>query len=199
MHKHFYFKLVKEDRSKRMLQSRAMHVMAAFFMLFYGLQYISILPINWTQIIALLPASIAVIAVVIFKRKILEDANTNRVFRILELGFLTMGCLHFLQHDNIISTVLYVVVTLFIGLILWMENRIFHDQFIDFVEKEVMVELPLYNKKIAWKNITQVTLKNHYLSLELPNNKLLQYRVKDTMTAEERIEFTRFCEERCGR
>jgi hypothetical protein len=110
-----------------------------------------------------------------------------------------MGCLHFLQHDNIISTVLYVVVTLFIGLILWMENRIFHDQFIDFVEKEVMVELPLCNKKIAWKNITQVTLKNHYLSLELPNNKLLQYRVKDTMTAEERIEFTRFCEERCGR
>jgi hypothetical protein len=193
MHKHFYFKLHKEDNPRRYLQSRAMHVMAALFLLFYGMQYIIAVETNWIQLLAILPPSILIIVLVIFKRSLFTDPNNNRIFRILEIGFLMMGCMHFLQKDHNLAALLYGFVASFILLIMWMENRIFHDQYIDFKEEKITIELPLYTKSISWDAVKQVMIKNHYLSVEYKDLSMSQYNIIDSLTVEEKEAFFEFC------
>ena len=197
MSRHFYVEIEKEDIAKRYMQSRAMHVMAAIFMFVYGIQYLMQPKVDWWQLIAIVPPSLLLIVLVLFKRRLFNEASNNRIFRILEMGFLLMGCMHFLQKDQWVASLVYFLVSAILLLVLWMENRIFQAQYIDLKEDSISLELPLRTITLAWNQIEKVTLKNHYLTFHLKNGKYREYKVKDNFTEEERIGFDMMCAEKC--
>jgi hypothetical protein len=196
MSRHFYVEIEKEDIAKRYMQSRAMHAMAAIFMFVYGLQYLLQPEVDWWQLVAIVPPSLLLIALILFKRRLFDDANNNRIFRILEMGFLLMGSMHFLQKNQLLASVVYLLVCAFLGLVFWMESRLFQAQYIDMKEDNLVIELPLRNLQLSWTEVQKVTLKNHYLTFHLRNGKYREFRVKDHFTEEERIGFESLCREK---
>lgn len=196
MSRHFYVEIEKEDTAKRQMQSRAMHAMAAIFMFVYGIQYLLRPEVDWWQLVAIVPPSLLLIVLILFKRSLFHDVNNNRIFRILEIGFLLMGSMHFLQKDQWVASLVYFLVSAILLLVLWMENRIFQPQYIDFKEEKISLELPLRTTTLGWNQIEKVTLKNHYLTFHLKNGKYREYKVKDNFTEEERAGFEEFCGEK---
>ena len=196
MSRRFYFQLRREDKAKKQLQSRSIHVMAAILMLVYGLQYLLMPEISWLQILAVVPPSFLLILLVLFKRSIFSDINNNRIFRILEMGFLLMGSMHFLQKDQLAAALIYFFVCAFLFVVMWMENRIFQPQYIDFEEDQIRIELPLTTKRLSWREVQKVTMKNHYLTLHADENHYRQYKVIDALTPQEWEEFQLFCQEK---
>lgn len=199
MLKHFYFKIIKEDIAKRYMQSRAMHVMAAIFLFFYGMYYLLQGDESWMMILAIVPPSLLIIILVIFKRRLFEDANNNKVFRILECGFLVMATLFYWDEHKIIISIIYGLVSAVTLILFWMENRLFHDQYIGILDNMIEVELPFFTKKYTWKEVEQVTIKNHYLSLQLKGNKFLQLRIEDDLDEEQRTHFFEYCQQRIAK
>jgi hypothetical protein len=173
--------------------------MAAILMFVYGIQYIMMPEVNWWQIVAIVPPSLLLIVLIIFKRRLFDEVANNRIFRILEMGFLLMGSMHFLQKDQWLASLVYFSVSAILLLVLWMENRIFQPQYIDLTEDKISLELPLRTITLAWNQIEKVTLKNHYLTFHLKNGKYREYKVKDHFTEEERLGFDKMCSEKCCR
>jgi len=192
----FSFKIVHEDMPRRRLQARSLHVMVSFFMLFYGLQYLMEPELNWIQLIALLPPSLLIVILVIFKRRLFDDPGNNRIFRILEMGFLLMGSMHFLQRGSDWTALLYLGLCTMVFFLLKMESRIFQAQYIDFSEDEALLELPLRDRKLSWTQIASVTLKNHYLTFHLKEKGNRQFRVDDQAIPFSIADFLAFCEKK---
>ncbi len=190
----FSLRLLPEDVSRRRMQARAMHVMVSLFMLFYGLQYLLEPEINWLQLIALLPPSLLIVILVLFKRSLFDDPGNNRIFRILEMGFLLMGSMHFLQRGNDWTALLYFALCLMVFFLLRMESRFFQPLYVDFYEDFIVLELPLRDKRIAWKELQAVTLKNHFLTLHTHQNSFRQYRVDDRSVHFSASDLLSFCD-----
>lgn len=192
----YSFRIVHEDMPRRRLQARSLHVMVSFFMLFYGLQYLMEPDINWLQLIALVPPSLLIMVLVMFKRRLFDDPGNNRIFRILEMGFLLMGSMHFLQRGADWTALLYVVLCAMVFLLLRMETRIFQHQYIDFFESGALLELPLRDRKLTWHEVSSVTLKNHYLTFHRKEKGNVQFRVHDQDLPFSIADFMAFCEQK---
>jgi hypothetical protein len=152
--------------------------MAGLFLVFYGLQYLPTYSVNWMYLVGILPVSILVILLSIFKKSLFLDLNNNRIFRILETGFLMMACMHFLQTNQHIAAVLYGLVSLLILYLLSFESRMLQEQYIIFNKDKIQIELPIFTKKIKWSELKNVVQKNDYLTFEFKNDTFAQYRVK---------------------
>lgn len=190
----YSFRILREDLSKRRLQGRAMHVMLSLFMLFYGLQFVLKGDINWWQLLAVVPPAILIPLLVIFRRRLFDEPENNRLFRILEAGFLLMGSMHFLQRDLVGVSVLYFLVCVFAVLLLWLESRLFGRQVVRIAAEGIQADGPLRIVNIPWASVERVTLKNHYLTLHLKQGPAKQWRVDDRFLAGNEDAFLQFCE-----
>lgn len=190
------FRILREDLPKRRLQARAMHVMLSLFMLVYGLQFVLKGDIQWWQLLAVVPPAILIPVLVIFRRRLFDEPENNRLFRILEIGFLLMGSMHFLQRDLLGVSVLYFLVCLFAVLLLWLESRLFGRQLVRVSMNGIQADGPLRRVNTPWAKIDRVTLKNHHLTLHLKQGRAIQWRVDDRILGKNEETFLQFCE-RC--
>jgi hypothetical protein len=191
----YWFRIVRNDLRLRHMQSRALHVMAALFMLLYALQYFNE-EASWLYLMMLFPPPITIIALVIFKRRIFEELANLRMFRILEIGFLIMGCMHFLQKNNDVLALLFLLVASFIGLIFYMETRLFSAQYIVFYKSHIEVPTLWRTKHIAWHTINKVVLRRPYLTILFPKERYMQWPIADANNeASFDNQFASFCEE----
>lgn len=191
----YWFRIVRNDLRLRHMQSRALHVMAALFMLLYALQYFNE-EASWLYLMMLFPPPITIIALVIFKRRIFEELANLRMFRILEIGFLIMGCMHFLQKNNDVLALLFLLVASFIGLIFYMETRLFSAQYIVFYKSHIEVPTLWRTKHIAWHTINKVVLRRPYLTILFPKERYMQWPIADANNETSfDNQFASFCEE----
>lgn len=195
MPEHFYFRLVHHDIKKRIIQCRALHIMAGIMMVIYSLQFLPHIQEQWMQVLAILPPAILIIVLAIFKKKMITDAGNNRVFRILEAGILLMGSMAYLKTNQFFPAVLFGLVAFFLLYVLYIESRLFSKQFIDVTKAGVTVALPTHNKNTEWTEIKNIVVKNDYFTLETTNNKIRQYPVFDSLSSEESLQFLQFCEQ----
>lgn len=172
----YWFRIVRDDLRLRYLQSRAIHVMAALFMLLYALQYLKETA-SWLYPIMLFPPPITIIALVIFKRRIFEDLANLRMFRILELGFLVMGSMHFLQRNQTSIAYLFLAIALLVGLIFYMETRLFSPQFVVFHTSHIEIPTVWRTRRIPWGSIENVVLRRPHLTVLFPNSRYLQWQI----------------------
>lgn len=198
MPSHFYFQIVHEDLPKRRMQSRALHAMAALLILVYGIQYLLKPQVDWWQLLAIIPPAFLLLWLIVFKRKMFDEPATNRIFRILEMGFLAMGSMHFMQKNVWIPAIFYLFFCVILILILKLESRIFSPQYLDFEDKRIVIDFPLKTSCITWDKLERITLKNHYLTFHLKNGKYREFRIKDQFLPEERSTFDHMCKHRIG-
>lgn len=194
MPEHFYFRLVHRDIEKRMIQCRALHIMAAIMMVIYSLQFLPQIRDNWIQVLAIFPPAILIIVFAVFKKKIITDSGNNRIFRILEAGILLMGSMAYLKTSQFFPAILFAFVAFFLVYVLYIESRLFTKQFIDVTKAGVSVALPTHNKKTGWSDIRNIVVKNDYFTLETQTNQIRQYPVFNSLTDEESVQFLHFCD-----
>lgn len=191
----YWFRIVRNDLRLRYMQSRALHVMAALFMLLYALQYRNG-EASWLYLMMLFPPPITIIALVLFKRRLFEELANLRMFRILELGFLVMGSMHFLQKNNEMLALLFLLVASLIGLIFYMETRLFSAQYIVFHKSHIEVPTLWRTRHIAWHTINKVVIRRPYLTILFPNERYMQWAIADAENEPSFDEqFVTFCEE----
>ena len=193
----FQFQIVREDLRLRYMQSRAIHVMAALFMLLYALQYLQATP-SWLYPAMLFPPPILIILLVIFKRTLFEDLSQLRMFRILEIGILCMGALHFLQNNNEVVSGLFTAIAAIVGIIFYMETRLFIPQFVFFNQDGIWVPGLWRTKKITWPEVEQVALKSPHLTLLMPSGRYWQWRIESPLHPDFQSDFLLFCEKQKG-
>ncbi|MBL7766525.1 MAG: hypothetical protein JNJ58_10550 [Chitinophagaceae bacterium] len=196
MPRQFYFLRIIEDLPKRIRQCKAMHLMASLLLLIYGLQYLLLEELSWIYVLALIPPPLLIIFMTIFKKNFVADPANNRIFRILEAGFLLMGSMHFLQNNQVVPALLFGFASLLTAGLLWMESRIFGEQFIDFSEEGVSIQLALQDKKIPWSQIHNILIRNHYLSIVFSDGQAQQYLIRNHYNDDELILFFSFCREK---
>lgn len=178
MHNHTRYLLVDTQRRKRLIQSKAMHMMAGFFIVFYGTQHISAAQEfsfhSWT--IALMGLSLIILPLA--KKKFFEDMNIIRSFRILEAGFLGMGSMFYLQQNKNGIAILFMFLAIVILALLWFELRLFSDRYIHIDHEGAHIEHPLRTKLIPQSDIEQIVLNHNILAISTHNGKIYQYDVQ---------------------
>jgi hypothetical protein len=195
MPKKFFFTLSNEQQSKYIRQGRAMHIMAALLLFCYVLSYAGQFQENWMIVLGVILPALTIFFVALFKADLLMDANNNRIFRILESGFLMMGCMHFLQLDQLLPALLFGLVSAIMLFLLWMESRILQTQHILFNESVIELELPLATKKYTWNELQAVMIKNDYLTLSFKDSTIRQLRIKDDYPPQVEGDFLFFCKD----
>ncbi|MBU3675966.1 MAG: hypothetical protein FGM54_02125 [Chitinophagaceae bacterium] len=189
----FQFEIVRDDLRLRYMQSRAIHAMAALFMLLYAMQYLINSP-SWLYKLMLFPPPIILLLLIIFKRNMFEDLGNLRMFRILEIGILCMGALHFLQKNNEPISALYTLVAGIVGLIFYMETRLFMPQFILFNQAGILIPGIWRTHKIAWNEIEGVVLKSPHLTILKPSGRFWQWRIEPRFQPDFQADFMAFCQ-----
>jgi hypothetical protein len=193
MLRHFYFRLVPPQLGKRYAQCRSIHIMAGILMFVYTLFFIEKFSQNWMQLLAMAPPALVIIALAIFKKEIIVDAQNNRIFRILEAGILLMGAIGFLQKDHIGPTILFGLFAVFLLIILYIENRLFTSQYIDVTENGISIALPTHDKKMEWALLKNIIVKGDYFTVEDADGAIRQYPIVNSLNEEEFIQFNYFC------
>jgi low affinity Fe/Cu permease len=82
MHKQFHIKLQHDKLPRYLKQSRAMHIMACILLIIYALPYLADFSDNWMMLLGISLPAITILAVTLFRNKLVRDINNNRVFRI---------------------------------------------------------------------------------------------------------------------
>ena len=196
MHKQFHIKLQHDTLPRYLTQSRAMHIMACILLIIYALPYLADFSDNWMMLLGVSLPAITILAVTLFKKSLVRDINNNRVFRILEGGFLMMGSMHYLQADKYLPAIVFGMSALFILFLLWMEGRILQDQYIVFDQSQIEVELPLATRKYAWSEIQAVMIRNEFLTLSYKDSTIQQLKIQPEFVENEEGDFLFFCQDR---
>lgn len=184
-----------ESRAKSLKQCRAMHIMASIMLIIYALPYALTFQDDWIYLLAILLPSLVILFIAIGRRALIEDANNNRIFRILEAGFLMMGSMHYLQTDQNMPALLYGLASLLMLFLLWMESRLFIDKHIYFDEDKVEVEFQLKTKTYSWSELHAVMLQHAMLTLSFKDNTIHQLGVAPDYTELEAGDFLFFCQD----
>lgn len=179
-----YLALEDVQADKRINQCAAMHAMSAFFILIYALQYLYTWKEDWVYFFTLGSLSIYVLVKAFFRKKFFYDPQINRNFRILEMGFIFMGATHFLQNNHWIGGLLYLLLLTVLVFLLYLELRILQEQYIVLDTKGLVIETPLRDKKMTWDNVNKVIIKNGYLTIQFPDDRFSQYKLKSPLTEE---------------
>lgn len=192
---HYYVRLIHDNIEKRYKQCRAMHIMVCFFLFFLIVQTaFSQSGLDTTFFMLVIP-TLMIAFVALFNSKNLRHSYNNSIFRIIEIGLLLSGAEFFKTQHNWIIAFLFLLIALFVGIIGWMEFRIFNKQFIDFFDKQIIIPQALFNDKKNWADIHHVIIINNYITIEYKNNTFFQHQVYDSFTDIERINFYNFCEQ----
>jgi len=195
MHDQFHIKLKNERLPKYLMQSRSLHIMACILLIIYILPFAVEFSENWMMLLGILLPAITILILTLFKRKLVNDVNNNRIFRILEAGFLMMGSMHYLQTDKNLPALLYGMSAFFVLFLLWMESRILQDQYILFDKSQIEVELPLSTKKYGWDELQAVMIKNDFLTLSYKDNTIQQLKIQPNFNENEEGDFLFFCQD----
>ena len=193
MHNEFHFKLIHPQLPSFYRQSRAMHFMACILLLMYARPYLFHFPDEWMLTLGIVLPSISILFVALLKKTMLQEPNTNRIFRILEIGFLCMGSMHYLQEKSYLPCILFAFVAMLLGFLLWMETRMLNDLFIVFTPQHIEIEKLLQTKIIAWQALRTIQYQSNYLTLEFKDDTFEQLAIKPFDSPEHKEVFIAFC------
>lgn len=192
MHNTFHILRSQQNLPKRYRQARAMHIIAGLMLLPYALEYAHKSPPQWMELIGILLPALCVVFIPVFRPRLLQNIEANRIFRILEAGFLIMGGMHFLQHNLPLIALLFIFLSAVMLLLLWMESRIFQEQFISIDVNGIHIEWPLRNQKIPLSQIKKLVFNQQYLTLIFRNEEIRQFTIEQTYHPEEIQELQTF-------
>lgn len=191
MHNQFSFRILRDDIDKRFKQSRAMHIMASILIIFFGLRFI--FQLDWTMLLGFTLPSTMVLLVSLFKAKQLRIIEYNRVFRILEIGFLAVAAERYFHEPNLWMGLFFSCCAFIIALIFWMEARLFSGQFIDFHEVNILIPGSLSDKKFEYSTIENIIYRAPYLTIQFKNQDFRQIKVEPEFSPFDEDEFRQFC------
>lgn len=177
MKNQFFFLMVPEKYQKYFVQMKALHIMACIFLLVYAIQLLADWDANWMEIVAAVPAVLAVLGVVIFKGDLLKQVQVNQVLRLFEVGFMGIAAVYFYDKQLWLPMFLFGFVGVFLLLLMVVENKIFGERFIKLTDREIIYPQLFYTKKIPWQNLKNVVLRFHVLTFEMQDGSFIQQDV----------------------
>lgn len=171
----FQLELKDPNEQKQSHQIRAMHMMSGLFILIYAAQYLRIAPIQWLTVIGLLIPALAICLLPIFRPDYFKQAESNRIFRILETALLVLGGLHFLQKTQTIIACLFFGIAVLTLFLLWLENRLLTKRFVNLNAKGIQIDLPLKTIHLPYTQLINVVVNPNYLTLIESEHRIRQF------------------------
>jgi hypothetical protein len=173
-----------------------LHIVTGFFLIAKGSDYYRLL--NFQGFITLLPIfAVAGISLFygFFRRKVDVFAKYNSLVRVLQIiTFLVLG----IAMMNRGTTWDYVGLFLFAFLcflLLLSEKRIFKETTLFFDEKGVMIPGNYKDHLVSWEELTEVIIREDFLTLFHVKKKYLQYQVMQDLSTLEVAKINAFCRE----
>jgi hypothetical protein len=189
----YIFDIIIENLQKRITQLHALHIMAGLLVLVYGLRGFSDLPKTSMQLYTGIPLALAILFISIFKKNNLLRLDTNRIFRILEAAFVTMGALHFFKYHYTITGIGFIVSAILLLFMLMIENQVLGGYQIMVDENGVITNNGFRKKIITWLEIENVIAKDGILTIDMKNNYLMQSKFKNNFNESEIDNFNNWC------
>jgi hypothetical protein len=181
----YTFDIIIENLQKRITQLHALHIMAGLLVLVYGLRGFSDLPKTSMQLYTGIPLAIAILGISIFKKNNLLQIETNRLFRILEAAFVTMGALHFFKYHFTITGIGFAISAILLLFMLMIENQVLGGYQIAIADNGVTTNNGFRKKIIPWIEIQNVIAKDGILTVDMKNNYLMQSKYSNILNNEE--------------
>ena len=195
----YTFDIIIENLPKRLRQLHALHIMAGLLVLVYGLRGFSDLPNTSMQLYTGLPTAIAILFVAFFRKNTFIILQNNKLFRVLEAAFVTMGGLHFLRYHFTITAIGFFISAILLVFMLMIENQVLGGYRIQVDDSGVTTNNGVRTKTIAWQEIENVIAKDNILTVDMRNNYLMQSKFRNTMNEAVIAAFNEWCKEKLDR
>jgi hypothetical protein len=139
--------------------------------------------------------SILILSMVLGGKTIYPNkAKSNRIFRFVEAAGFGYAA-YFFYTDMHLSLMSFFQVVIGGGLLyLWLhERKVFSQQEVLVNTNEVVLPAILNQKKISWKEIDNLRIRNDYISINTRQNKFIQFEVAASYSESELDEMNAWC------
>lgn len=177
MKSEFYFLMMHDQLQKYEMKMRAMHLMAGILIFVFCMFLLPQWDSMWMELIALVPASIGLMIFVIRNKKDLREVMVNLLFRILEIGLMSMAASHFYDNQNLILAGFYAFMAVVLLILVMIEYQLFGEHFIHLTTESINMPGIFSRKRIAWNNIQNVVLRHYLLTIEMKDNQFIQQSI----------------------
>jgi hypothetical protein len=173
-----------------------LHIITGFFLIAKGYDYYRIL--NFQGFISILPIfAVAGISLFygFFRRKVDVFAKYNSLVRVLQsITFLVLGIAMMKRGTTFDYAGLFLFAFLCL-LLLLSEKRIFQETTLFFDEKGVKIPGNYRDHLVSWEDLTEVIIREDFLTLFHVKKKYLQYQVMQDLSTLEVAKINAFCRE----
>lgn len=173
-----------------------LHIVAGFFLIAKGADYYRFL--NYETILPALPVfAVAVVSLVygFFRRKIDLFAKYNPAVRLMQtLTFLILGFV-MVKIGRSIDYIGIFIFAFLCFLLLISERKIFEQTTIYFDESGVTIPGTYKNYLVKWEDLSEVVVREDFLTLFHIKKKYLQYQVIQDLSTLETAKMNAFCRE----
>ena len=196
-----YFVAVKIDGlEKRRRSVGLLHIVLGFFLIAKGADYYRLL--DYTNF--LLTAPIFIVAAIslaygFFRRQIDIIAKYNywlRLLQVLTFTLLGVAMLKVGRQIDYIGVFAFAIISI---ILVFSEKRIFTETNIRFTEDGILIPGYYRDHFIPWQHLTDVVVREDFLTLFHAKKKYLQYRVMQDLSILEVTKLNVFCKEQIER
>jgi hypothetical protein len=185
-----------EGIESRRRSAGLLHIVIGFFMILKAAAYYRL--INYANFFTMLPI-LAVGSFSLFygffRRKLDWSARYNYWLRLIQaVSFAALGIwlTSFGKSIDYIGVFLFALFTL---MLLFSEKRIFEDTLITLDEKGVTIPGYYRNHIVAWEDVSQVVVREDFVTIFHIKQKYLQYQVRQDLSTLEVAKMNAFCKE----
>lgn len=175
-----------------------LHVLIGFFMIFHASNYYRVTNYKhfWSVALILLVASFSLFYG-FFRRKIDLSANYNYWLRLIQLiSFTFLGTIMVQTGGKPAGYFSVFVFVLLCILLLFSEKRIFQETTLYISDKGVTVPGYYRDHLIGWENLSEVVVREDFITLFHVKEKYLQFQVMQDLSTLEVAKMNAFCREK---
>jgi hypothetical protein len=188
-----------EGIESRRRSAGLLHIVSGFYLLAKSMDYLRLL--QFEQVLPVVPPLIVVVLSLgygFFRRRVDPLARHNGSLRLLQLVAFTFLSIAFMNGGKTIDyagTLLFTLLTL---LLLFSERRIFQETTIYFSSEGVKIPGIYRDHLIPWTSLTDVVVREDFLTLFHVQKKYLQFQVRQDLSTLEVAKMNAYCREQLG-
>lgn len=179
---------------KQRRAAKLLHLLAGFLLIMNAYAHYKQQSISITFLVVQMSAAFLVLAFAATGKGFSKETSANhRFFRLLEAAMFIYASVFFYGLNLVFPSLLQAITGAGILILSFAEKNIFEPTQIRI--SEIGIELPHNFKKniIAWSSISNMIIKNDFISIDTKNNQFLQYEISEMLTDEKIDAINAFC------
>jgi hypothetical protein len=186
-----------ESIERRKKSVSMFHILAGLFLAANAGLITKKLDNNWLW--AVVPIYLVSVFSLIFAirlKKVNNPVRINRWMRLLQVLALFISGIILVNHGSFISSLILFVWTGICLMLYLMEQSVFSKPVLKITETNLQVPSLFSSKKVNWKLVESVAIRQDFITINYTNNRYLQLEVVDQLTGTEIEQIRSFCNQK---